>query len=141
MTRHTLRRIHVAVFALFLLAWTIALWLPVPSESANKALGDPFWVFLFGKGLHITAYAFLAVLGSTIALFGQKWFWVLPCLVLHGGLTEIIQPLVGRTGRIEDVGLDAIGIAIGGLLALAFRLFLNRQEKAATLETVSKPTH
>jgi len=66
----TLPAIHAAVFAAFLTAWTIALLSPVPHQSAERVLGDPFSVFVFGKGLHISGYAFLAVLGGTLPLRG-----------------------------------------------------------------------
>lgn len=121
--RRTIDRFHIWLFAAFLIAWTIALLLPVPHESAEKVLGDDFGVFLFGKSLHIGSYAFLTVLGGTVAAFGRRWWWVLPGLLAHGSAIEIIQPHVGRTGRIEDVGLDLIGIAIGGLVILGWRRF------------------
>lgn len=145
-----LDRIHLAVFAAFLIAWTIALLSPVPHESAEKVLGNDFGVFLFGKALHIGSYAFLTVLGGTVTVFGRRWWWVFPGLLAHGSLVEIIQPHVGRTGRIEDVGLDLIGIAIGGLLILGWRRFKNpasREELAPAesfrphpLPTI-RPTH
>jgi len=115
------RVVHVVLFAAFLMAWTIALLLPVPAQSAERVLGDPFSVFMFGKGLHIAAYAFLTILGGTAALFGRNWVWILPGLIVHGGVTEILQGFVGRTSRIEDVGLDAVGIGLGALAVLAWR--------------------
>jgi VanZ family protein len=130
----TFRAIHVAVFAAFLIAWTVVLLLPVPAQSAERVLGSPYSVFLFGKGLHITAYAFLAVLGGTVALFGRRWIWILPGLVAHGGLTEILQSFTGRTSRIEDVGLDTIGVAVGALIVLGWHWFrkLTQTEAIAT---------
>ena len=113
--------IHTAVFAAFLTAWTIALLSPVPSEQAERVFGGPWEVFLFGKGLHITAYAFLAVLGGTIRRLERRWVWVLPGLVVHGALTEFFQQFVGRGASVGDVGLDSIGIAIGGLLVWLLR--------------------
>jgi hypothetical protein len=117
----TFPAVHTAVFAAFLTAWTIALLSPVPHESAERVLGGPWQVFLFGKGLHVSAYCFLAVLGGTLPLGGWRWTWVLAGLVVHGGLTEFFQQFVGRTARLEDVGLDAIGVTIGGLIVLAWR--------------------
>jgi VanZ like family len=117
------RACHAAVFAAFLIAWTVVLLLPVPTQSAERVLGSPFSVFIFGKALHITAYAFLTVLGGTVALLGRKWVWVLPGLVTHGGLTEILQSFTGRTSRIEDVGLDTIGVAVGAVIVLTWRWF------------------
>jgi hypothetical protein len=117
-------RIHVAVFAAALTAWTVALLSPVPHESAKEVLGSDRTLFLFAKGLHVGVYAVLAILGGSVAAFGRKWVWVLPALVAHGGVTEFIQQYVpGRTGRIEDVGIDSIGIAAGGLVVWAYRSF------------------
>jgi len=121
MARRTLHLLHFLIFAAFLIAWTIALLSPVPHQSAERVLGSPFSVFMFGKGLHIAAYAFLTVLGGTVALFGRKWWWIVPGLILHGGLTEFFQQFVGRTARVEDLGLDTIGIVIGALVVLGWR--------------------
>jgi hypothetical protein len=121
MARRTIWFVHLLVFAAFLIAWTIALLSPVPHQSAERVLGSPFSVFMFGKGLHIAAYAFLTVLGGTVALFGRKWWWIVPGLIVHGGLTEFFQQFVGRTARVEDLGLDTIGIVIGALVVLGWR--------------------
>ncbi|MBO0698507.1 MAG: VanZ family protein [Zavarzinella sp.] len=113
--------VHAVVFAGFLTAWTIALLSPVPHQSAERVLGGPLQVFLFGKGLHISAYAFLAVLGATLPWRGWKWTWVLVGLVAHGAVTEFFQQFVGRGASVRDVGLDAIGVTVGGLLVWAWR--------------------
>jgi len=113
--------LHVFLFFGFLTAWTVALLSRVPHESAREVLGSDYGVWLFGKTLHVTAYAFLALLGATAVAFGRKWVWVLPGLVIHGGLTEFFQQFVGRGSRLEDVGLDSIGVAIGGLIAWRLR--------------------
>jgi hypothetical protein len=126
--------IHAAVFAAFLTAWTIALLSPVPHQSAERVLGGPFWVFVFGKGLHISAYAFLAVLGGTLPLRTWRWTWILVGLVAHWAVTEFFQQFVGRTARLEDVGLDAIGVAIGGLAVWAGRALRARQKGPAVDE-------
>jgi VanZ family protein len=112
---------HVLVFALALAGWTVALLSPVPNDSARKVFGSQWGVFLFAKTVHVGTYAALTVLGGTAAALGRRWWWVLPGLVAHGGLTEYLQGFVGRGSRIEDVGLDSLGIAIGGLVVLAYR--------------------
>ncbi len=123
--------VHVVVFTLALTAWTVALLSPVPHESAKKVLGSEFGIFLFAKTVHVGTYAALTILGGTAAAFGRRWWWVLPALVAHGGLTEFFQQFVGRGSRIEDVGLDSIGIAIGGLVTLAVRRFNRATPPAA----------
>jgi len=124
--------VHIFVFAVALTAWTVALLSPVPHDSAKKVLGSDWEVFLFGKTLHVGTYAVLTILGGTAAAFGRRWWWVLPGLVAHGGLTEYLQGFVGRGSRIEDVGLDSLGIAIGGLVVLAARA-VNRPRSPAGL--------
>jgi VanZ family protein len=112
---------HVFVFFFALAAWTVALLAPVPHDSARQVLGSDLGVWLFAKTLHVTAYAILTIVGATAAAFGRKWLWVLPGLVVHGGLTEFFQQFVGRGARVEDVGLDSIGVAVGGLVAWGLR--------------------
>jgi VanZ family protein len=124
-------RVHLAIFVLLLAAWTCALWSPVPHESAREALGSDWHVFLFGKGLHISVYAFLTILGGTVCKFGKRWWWVLPVLVAHGGLIEVVQPYVGRTGSLRDVGLDTLGIVIGGMIVWIARRVRGRNGKSA----------
>jgi VanZ family protein len=118
---HTWPAVHVGVFTFFVTAWTVALLSPVPHDSAKEVLGSEYGIFLFAKTVHVAAYAFLTVLGGTAAAFGRRWWWVLPALVAHGAITEYFQQFVGRGSRIEDVGLDSIGIAIGGLITWAIR--------------------
>jgi len=65
-----------------------------------------------------------------VALFGRKWWWIVPGLIVHGGVTEFFQQFVGRTARVEDLGLDTIGIFIGTLVVLGWRR-LRRNRSAA----------
>lgn len=123
--------IHAGLFAAFLTVWTVALLSPVPHDSAKKVLGSEYGIFLFAKTVHVSAYAFLTVLGGTATLFGRQWWWVLPGLVVHGGLTEYFQQFVGRGSRIEDVGLDAIGVAVGGFVTWAIRSYRRYRSSAA----------
>jgi hypothetical protein len=129
---------HTAVFAAFLTAWTIALLSPVPHQSAEHWLGGPLWVFVFGKGLHISAYAFLTVLGGTLPLPNWKWTWVPAGLIVHGAVTEFFQQFAGRTARLEDVGLDAIGVAVGTLVVWGGRVLRARQKRPAVDERAAR---
>ncbi|HEX3152555.1 MAG TPA: VanZ family protein [Gemmataceae bacterium] len=125
--------IHVVLFVTALITWSVALLIPVPHEAAHDVLGSDFGIFIFAKGLHVCAYTFLTILGGTAAWFGKKWIWILPALVAHGAITEFFQQFTGRTARIEDVGLDSLGIAIGGLLIWVFRRTrLSRTEEGST---------
>lgn len=123
--------VHATAFGAALVLWTVALLSPVPHESAEKVLGGSFGVFLFAKSLHVGTYAGLTVLGGTVAMFGRKWVWVLPGLIAHGALTEFFQQFTGRTARIEDVGLDTLGIAIGASIVWAVRSITPRRPSEA----------
>lgn len=124
----TSRRLHLGFFIVAMIAWTVALLSPVPVKSAERALGGEFWVFVFGKGLHVGCYAVLTLIGGTI---GRRWLWVFPLMLAHGAATELIQPHVGRTGSFRDWGLDALGVAIGGVTAYGLRVLRRRRRTAA----------
>ena len=123
--------LHLVLFVAALVAWTVALLSPVPQESAQKVLGSQFGIFLFAKTVHVGAYAALTILGGSAALFGRRWVWLLPALVVHGGVTEYFQQFVGRGSRVEDVALDTLGVALGGLVIWASRGF-SRSTRTAT---------
>ena len=85
--------------------------------------------FLASKALHVGAYGFLTLLAAWLPV-RRPYFWVaVGVLALHGCLTEYLQHAmgVGRTGKVSDVLIDWLGIA----LALAF-LHLIRRPSSAT---------
>ena len=123
--------VHLAVFLAALVAWTVALLSPVPQESARKVLGGQFGIFLFAKTVHVGAYAALTILGGSAGLLGRRWVWLLPALVVHGAVTEYFQQFVGRGSRVEDVALDGLGVAVGGLVIWAGRRFSRSSPAAA----------
>lgn len=106
-------RIHIGVFLIAIVLWTVALLLPVPHQAANEALGGPMWVYLVGKSLHVGAYLFLAVLGGTAFLNHARWRWIIPGLFVHGAVAEFFQQFVGRTASARDVLLDGLGAILG----------------------------
>lgn len=107
---------HLLVFGVFLILWTIALLIPVPQEEAEKAFGSKERVFFFGKGLHVTAYAFLTLLGGTRFCRWSQFRWLLLGLPLHGGVTEVLQAYTGRGSRWADFYLDTAGVLFGSFL-------------------------
>lgn len=114
-------RLHVAAFAAFVAAWTVALLVPIPEQTAREVLGPGDAMFWFAKAVHVGSYTFLAILGGTMALVGRHGKWVFAGLIGHGCLTEFIQTFVGRHGCVRDVLIDAIGVSIGAGLVLAWR--------------------
>jgi hypothetical protein len=115
------------VWAVFAVAWTTALLVPKPissrqltenvtsqvaHEETAKAAGQ--WL-PFSALVHLSAYGVFAVL-SGWQLLSRLGRWLLLAFVLgHGILTEFLQWLLptGRTGCVEDVGLDWLGVLLG----------------------------
>jgi VanZ family protein len=107
------------VWGLFATLWTIVLVVPLPDLQLPAPLTGP-GRFHFSKTLHVAAYAFLAGLGGWLKLAARDRLLLLVFLMAHAPLTEFIQLHVpGRTGRVEDVLLDHLGIGIG--LALSWK--------------------
>ena len=111
--------LHLITFLVFLTLWTIALLIPIPQAEAEKTFGSKERVFFFGKGLHISAYAFLTMLGGSRVWGWPKYLWILFGLPAHGAATEILQGYTGRGPRVEDFLLDSCGVMVGTILLLA----------------------
>jgi VanZ family protein len=109
------RRVRVIIWCIYICAWSTALLVPKPSPPF-EVLRSPEAEFVFAKILHISAYALLAILTCWLRLPG-RWAWVfLGFLFAHGVVTECLQACftsLGRTGCIEDVIRDWIGITLG----------------------------
>lgn len=111
-----LRRLHLSLFVVVILAWTIALLSPVPEAEAEQVLGSKEGMFYFGKTLHVVAYLLLTLFAGVMSYARCTWPWLAFGMFLHGGLIEILQPYVGRNGRWQDWCLDATGVLIASLL-------------------------
>ena len=108
------------VCALYALSWSVALIVPLPIKPPDPSWLVPFWTF--SKTVHVTAYALFAGLCAWM-LVPRRYRWLLIVLLLgHAMLTEYAQYLLhdffGRTGQWSDVGLDAIGIALGSAVTV-----------------------
>ena len=106
-------QLHFVAFIAILIAWTIALLVPVPKKTAAVVLGGEDPMFWFGKCLHIGAYTFLTVLGIALPLTQKQRLWLLAGFVFHGAATEFLQQFVERGASVRDVILDSIGVVIG----------------------------
>jgi VanZ family protein len=103
------------IWLAYLAAWTAALLLPV--SVGSFPVGGDLQIdlkFLFGKTLHVLAYAVLAGLSGWLRV-PYRYRWLLLFFVMaHGTVTELLQRLVpNRTGELADVGFDHLGVAIG----------------------------
>ena len=125
--------LHTAVFFSCFALWTFGLLMPIPKASASKVLGGEGGVHLFGKMLHIGAYAFLTVLGGSMPLTRRQLWLLLTGLSFHAFATEFLQQFVDRGSSLRDAGLDHLGIALG--IAVGWRwwrvLFLRPSETAS----------
>jgi VanZ family protein len=111
-----------AAWLVMLAIWTWALVTPYPVQVEHEVLPNGVG-FPTSKALHVAAYAFLTGFGSFLPLRGA-WRW-LPFVVLslHGFGTEFCQLFVPlRTASLRDVGLDHVGILLGLVLTLKWRL-------------------
>jgi VanZ family protein len=113
------RRVRWVVWGAFVLAWTVALLVPIPAKPA--ALPQEWWElkFYFAKSLHASAYAFLAILSAWLHVARPRRWLLLLFLVGHAAGTEFLQWLLptGRTGCVSDVGIDVLGILVGTALS------------------------
>jgi VanZ family protein len=107
------------VFLTFIALWTGALLVrnPVDPEKAHQLRRE---ILVFGKSLHVVAYAGMAGLAGWVQAPGRSRWILLALLPLHAVATEFLQRFTPtRTGSLRDVGLDCLGLAIG--LAVSWR--------------------
>jgi hypothetical protein len=128
---YRVRQSAAAAFAVLLALWTWKLLEPSPvPESLLGGLHswDELLPFLLAKTLHCCGYALLAAL----ALVWPPAKWkpaVVGGLMAHSAATEFLQYVLpfNRTGRVADVLIDWVGIALG---VVAYRLTVRALRKA-----------
>jgi VanZ family protein len=105
------------IWSVFFVAWTVALLVPIPSGAGAGRHWLAEHKFYLAKGLHVTAYAVLAVLSAGLRLPCRFRWIILFVIMVHATVTELLQQFVEtRTGLLSDVGLDHLGIALGLLV-------------------------
>jgi hypothetical protein len=122
------------IWLVYVAVWTWALLLPHPELWARALLlgnepdsggqdpvGQQLLSFLdsawFSKGLHISAYAVLAVLSAWVGKGRIRWL-LLAFMSLHALGTEFLQSFIpSRHPSWDDVGFDHIGIGLGIILS------------------------
>jgi VanZ family protein len=117
------RSVRWLIWAVFLVAWTIAL-LTTPPVHVAKAMLAPPMIFPASKLLHVVAYALLAMLSAWLqAPFRVRWLLLL-FMSLHAFGTEFFQQFIPERGpSLWDVGIDHIGIVLG--LAVSWKWWWN----------------
>jgi len=112
--------------------WTYGLLSPSAHEDLGPYVPEGLH-FSAAKALHVSAYAFLTFTAAWLPTPGRWSAWV--GLVLHAGLTEWLQTLVGRGGSVWDVLIDCAGIAIGLLAVFCVgRIWPPKQEAEPTTQ-------
>lgn len=78
------------------------------------------------KVVHVVVFA---LVGFTGVLAGIRWLPLAVALVLHGVVSEVVQAtvLAGRSGSGWDLAADAVGAAIGVVLAASWSRGTKRQ--------------
>ena len=108
------------IWLAYVSVWTGSLLAPVPEGDWTVGSGEQRLdlKYLLGKALHVSAYAVLAGLSGWLRVpYRRRWLLVF-FVTAHGTATELLQlhtPL-HRTGCLEDVGLDNLGVGLGLLL-------------------------
>jgi VanZ family protein len=105
-----------SIWLVYMAVWSVALLVPMPT--------GPGWTvrnidvkLVAGKALHVCAYAVLAGLTGWLEVPCRFRWLLIYVLAAHATATEFIQQFIeGRTGRVHDVGLDLIGVALGCLV-------------------------
>jgi len=71
------------------------------------------------KIYHIVAFAALMI--PSASLYRSVLYYTLPGAILFGGMIEIIQPYVNRSGDMADFVADITGIILGLAIGLVLR--------------------
>jgi hypothetical protein len=105
----------------FMAVWTVMLEMPVP--ATGHLPGGAYIVTyrpVLAKTLHVMMYTAMTLLAAWLRLPARWRPLMMFALMAHATATELLQALLAdychRTGTLNDVGLDHLGIALGLLL-------------------------
>lgn len=103
------RRRAAAIGLTIIVSITIGILTLVPMELDPAVPGGD-------KSHHFLAFA--ALILPCAALYPRALFKCVLAATIYGGLIEIVQPYVGRTGELADFVADVCGIGAGAVLGL-----------------------
>jgi VanZ family protein len=127
---HIIRRLlnNPRLWQLALAVYWIALFVGThrPVERVPSAVGSA------DKFAHLGAFAVLAFIFATTWQLSAGhlmtrhlvWSWIV--IAIYGGFEEITQPIVGRFASVVDWLADVTGAALGLLMFLIVRNYLQR---------------
>ncbi|MSQ94999.1 MAG: hypothetical protein EXR98_10655 [Gemmataceae bacterium] len=109
------------VWTLFIVAWTVAMEVPIPEPSALP--GAEIIVtnkYLIAKAGHVAIYALMTVLSARVPL-ALRYRWLMMIFLMgHAFGTELLQAALEeychRGGVLGDVGYDHLGILLGAAI-------------------------
>ena len=106
------------VWLTYAAAWTTALLMPVPDVGNwSTGAGGIDLRYVFAKCVHVSAYALFACLTAWLRVPPRYRAPLLFVVMVHATITELLQNFTShRTGCLEDVGFDHLGVALGLLL-------------------------
>jgi VanZ family protein len=106
------------IWLLFVISWSAALEMPFPQQEHLP--GGEFIItykIIIAKSLHLGAYILLTVLSAWVPVKARYRWLMMFFLMVHAWGSEMLQDALKkicfRTGSLEDVGIDVIGIIIG----------------------------
>ena len=110
------------------IGWWLALALlsygllsPQPPEL-SKAILPEHLTFWASKGVHLSAFAFLAMVAGLLPISVRHQRILFGTLIVYAALTEYLQTFVeGRYGCFTDVCINLTGLTLGVGLALGWR--------------------
>jgi VanZ family protein len=114
-------------WGIYVLLLTTALVLPMTAVGNWPVTISPSRKFLLAKTGHVCAYALMTILSGWLRIPIRFRLPLLFFLMAHAAVTEWIQlNLSNRTGTLDDVVLDHLGIAAG--LVLSWKWWSKNQE-------------
>jgi VanZ family protein len=106
------------VWGILVALWTTALVLPLPEDRNWPIAISPGRKYLLAKTGHVGAYAVMTILSGWLPVPLRFRLPLLFFLMAHAAATEWVQlNFSNRTGTVEDVVLDHMGIAAGLIIS------------------------
>ena len=89
-------------------------------------------IALTDKAYHFIAFAGLVLPVALLSV--NSLAWLIPVAFVYGGLIELLQPHVGRSGEMADLAANALGLAAGVAVAWCSRMvrrkYIEARERA-----------
>lgn len=101
--------------------WTYLLLSLSTAHEVRQAVPSEGHRFYVVKVIHFGAYAALSFALPFLSSSSRVHTLGMVFLMLHGAITELIQPSFGRSGEFRDFLFDSLGVVTGLLVATWLR--------------------